>query len=392
MQSSNVFPGMESNKKTKKTRRGKKKGPAGNQASSAKTNGGQSAKEGSTADVKTEKGKEKDEKMTVGATPSQTGPGMDITTTAGADFFKSKSQLQTPQKSFSTLPIFKGPLLANSSPLGTQSSSSMLTTASVGLNLARPPAAGTGGFHHQLPKGVAAAASAAATTTGKTKAGFSYTFPMSTAADAQRTLSTNKGPTAEELRRKSLQRSEVVRAKIKANAQKQKQQQQADKGAGGSGARIGSAPGPSSVGTSKTKFATVAPAKDSWKARPPSPTSSSAPGEWKVMYQWQPPPKSKPGAAKRKKEPSSSSSETAPLPATGPSSASGASKPAKKKPVPASSSNKSKPLTFALGPTSAGAASAAQPNGIKYHIVVYKKPYLPSMRPQRDCWHGRVGL
>ncbi|SPO32261.1 uncharacterized protein UTRI_02818 [Ustilago trichophora] len=38
------------------------------------------------------------------------------------------------------------------------------------------------------------------------------------------------------------------------------------------------------------------------------------------------------------------------------------------------------------------AAATVEPKkkGIKYEMIVFKKPYQPSKRPERDCWHGRV--
>ncbi|SPO25083.1 uncharacterized protein UTRI_02818_B [Ustilago trichophora] len=38
----------------------------------------------------------------------------------------------------------------------------------------------------------------------------------------------------------------------------------------------------------------------------------------------------------------------------------------------------------------AGATAGPKTKGIKYEMIVFKKPYKPSKRPDRDCWHGRV--
>ncbi|SJX66088.1 uncharacterized protein SRS1_13530 [Sporisorium reilianum f. sp. reilianum] len=428
MQSSDVYPGMGFKKKKKKQkRRGSKKGKAAKPVAASKGGDDKQGNNGSSADVKNDKGKEKLEKTSEGAAPSQIttvggNTAASAATPAPAALAKSKSQLSTPQKPSSPFQMFRNPLHAGS-PLGTHSSPSMLTTASVGLNLARP-AASIGGFRYQSPKPVPASS----------KGGFSFKFPDSTAADAKRTLPTNKGPTAEELRREFQRSSDAVLAKMKANAQKQ--QEGSKKGIAGSSMSGGVDTTKGKHGlTGKPATAAFGVAGGATKARPASPPP--APGEWKVIYQYQPPqpqsqPKPKPAAApKRKKEPSSSSSEATPLPTT---RASTTSKPAKKKLNPAFSSTQTTPSVAISGILSvnktskqstananksssanskaakpkpgaaAAVAPAAQstqpqahthaqkPKGIKYQMVVYKKPYMPSMRPQRDCWHGRVWL
>ncbi|CDU23114.1 uncharacterized protein SPSC_01744 [Sporisorium scitamineum] len=403
-------------------RRGKNSRP-GKQASAATNSGQELKKEGSAGAVKNEKGKEKLDTTMAGAAPSTSSTFGSNT----AEAAPAKSDFNTPQKSFSSLQIFKSPLHAGS-PLGTQSSPSLLTTASVGLNLAKPAAA-IGGFSYQLPKAAATATTKEGSNyqisnpAASSKGGFSHSF-LERVDSARMTLPKSKGPTAEELRREFLQKSAALLVKTKTNAQKQ---DGAKKGVAGSGSGGGSTPGLSSSGktkakeaeTSKAKGATVDPAKTASKVPSPYP----AVGEWKVIYKYEPPPKPKPAAPKRKKEPSSSSSDTFPLAAKDPGMI---SKPAKKKlnPTPAatSTSTQTKPQASASGTTAgktskqrpaktttsagvnskpvkpkpaAGVAGSTQtkaqkPKEIKYQVVVFKKPFLPSKRPQRDCWHGRV--
>ena len=55
---------------------------------------------------------------------------------------------------------------------------------------------------------------------------------------------------------------------------------------------------------------------------------------------------------------------------------------------PGAKGKKDKVKVNGKGVAKAKGVKPKQPR-IKYEMVVYKKPYLPSTRPWRDCWHSR---
>ncbi|KAF6767456.1 hypothetical protein PSEUBRA_004891 [Kalmanozyma brasiliensis GHG001] len=265
---------------------------------------------------------------------------------------------------------------------------------------------------------------------------FSYSFPDTGTSPASDTKPKSKGPTAEELRREFLQKSEGVLAKMKANASRHQQagtsiNKNSPFGSGSDDAFKLSfkVPGPtntvdagrsketSSGATSTTTGVTTAKslggAIRSGKANYPA-----APAPLKATLQND----LHPGGGKRRKTNEISLSEPGALPA---STTGTDAKPVKKGFNATSTLTTTAPATKAFAhpqqavkkagkrvstkstgnstPASASTAANAKgqtkvqphhvhttqgPQKIKYQMVVFRKPFMPSKRPRRDCWHA----
>ncbi|SNX83523.1 uncharacterized protein MEPE_02230 [Melanopsichium pennsylvanicum] len=119
------------------------------------------------------------------------------------------------------------------------------------------------------------------------------------------------------------------------------------------------------------------------------------------------------GLGQRKKTGNSSSNESSSVDKANVAASNGSkfeSKPARKRPSPTekptAATNSSVPDSSTKQPTSSvkhpnaatkgssvqpmkpGAAKSKQ-DGVRYEMVIFKKPYKPTQRPERDCWHWR---
>lgn len=303
---------------------------------------------------------------------------------------------------------------------------------SLGTQKPMPTAASTASVGLGLAKGLMSARPFSHSNTKP----FSYSFPQISASSATKTPPPNKGPTAEELRREFFRKSDEVLAKMKADAQKQKATESESKGSafgGGSNDTFQMTfriPGPSNfviqatgtrIGSSTTSEKGKEPEKDKTQADPPSKSKyADAPTALKAaMTQVD-----DRGSGKRKKVIHSRSSNSTLTPA---SDVGSSSQSVKKKAETASTSMSSTvsvkgdasrqqdvrlaaekgPLksdksarTSASASTNKKAQAKAQRKGqpahrlkkIKFEVVVFKKPFTPSKRPHRDCWHGREWL
>ena len=338
----------------RKTRRGKHS-KAGKRGKAAKERGEEPSKNRSASDVQEKRGKAKSGETSAGDSISQASAVKGAVTA-------SDSNPSTPQKAFSPLQFLKSPLEPGS-PLGVRKPASPLTTACVGLNLAKPLAA---------------------------VARFGDPPSKTNVADAKKAMRETKGPAAAEVRREPANKSEGVVAQTKANSQKQGAKQRSGVSVARSGDSVTfhlSVPVGESRGKAPNQVATSVAKAPSSSADPTVKPAPAAQGRDDA-------PKGK----RRRLAASSSSSDAAPPTA--------ALQPVKKKinagtagnansnrgstSNPANGQPKKQPI--AKQGKRSQPATAPKPKKIKYQMVVYKKHYMPSMRPHRDCWHGRVGV